>query len=165
MQGQEECLAMPQTIKAVVIDANVLIAICAKEKGKNQTAQNAFNNYAKQGFDFFAPSVIVAEVMFILCQKQNDGSLSQIEYDESIETLKDLMTIISAVPNGEASLIDRANQIRNSYGCSRSSDSIYIALAEELSKTYASEILTFDKGFVNQVAKTTKNVKINLLPI
>jgi predicted nucleic acid-binding protein len=103
--------------------------------------------------------------MFILCQKQNDGSLSQIEYDESIETLKDLMTIISAVPNGEASLIDRANQIRNSYGCSRSSDSIYIALAEELSKTYASEILTFDKGFVNQVAKTTKNVKINLLPI
>jgi hypothetical protein len=47
MQGQEECLAMPQTIKAVVIDANVLIAICAKEKGKHQTAQNAFNHYAK----------------------------------------------------------------------------------------------------------------------
>ena len=156
---------MPLMNNAVVIDANVLIAICAKEIGKHQTAQNAFDLYAQQGWEFFAPSVIVAEVMFILCQKQNDGSLTKAEHEKALETFNDLMTIISPTPNGEASLIDRADQIRSGYGCSRSSDSLFIALAEELTKTYTVEILTFDKGFVNQSAKNTQNIKINLLPV
>ena len=156
---------MPLTNNAVVIDSNIIIAICAKEKGKHKTAQSAFDSHAKQGFEFFAPSVIIAEVMYILCQKQHDGTLTKIEYDEAIETLKALMTIISPVPNGEASLIDSAERIRSSYGCSRSSDSLFIALAEELAKTYAVEILTFDKGFINHEAKNAQNVKINLLMI
>ena len=36
---------------------------------------------------------------------------------------------------------------RSGYGCSRSSDSLFIALAEELTKTYTVEILTFDKDY------------------
>lgn len=53
---------------AVVPDANVLIALCAKENDKLQTAENAFNDYISQGYEFFAPSVLVAEVIFILCK-------------------------------------------------------------------------------------------------
>ncbi|HEV8158126.1 MAG TPA: hypothetical protein VGP58_03790 [Pyrinomonadaceae bacterium] len=77
----------------------------------------------------------------------------------------DLMTAVSPPENGEASLIKRAEEIRESYGCSRASDSLYIALAEDLTKKRQTEILTFDKGFVNQAAKNAPTVQINLLTI
>jgi predicted nucleic acid-binding protein len=48
---------------AVVPDANVLIALCAKEKDKLATAKTAFNEYSNKGYEFFAPSVLVAEVI------------------------------------------------------------------------------------------------------
>ncbi len=114
---------------AVVPDANVLIALCAKEKDKLQTAEAAFKHYTKQGYEFFAPSVLVAEVIFVLCQKLADGSLTQPEYDKAIDVFGDYLQGIELSPNGEASLLKRAVEIRFGNGCSRSSDSLYIALA------------------------------------
>ena len=139
--------------------------LCAKEIDKIQTAESAFKNYTKQDSEFFAPSVLVAEVIFVLCQKLADGSLTQIEYDEAIDIFGDYLKGIELSPNGEASLLKRAVEIRVGYGCSRSSDSLYLALAEELAATYDTEIVTFDKGFINQAAKNAPTVKINLLRI
>ena len=150
---------------AVIPDANVLIALCAKEKDKLQTAETAFENYTNQGYEFFAPGVLVAEVIFILCQKLAGGVLSQSEYDEAIDVFADYLKGIALTPNGEASLLKRAVEIRDGYGCSRSSDGLYIALAEEFAKTYDTEIVTFDKGFINQAAKNAPTVKVNLLII
>ncbi len=150
---------------AVIPDANVLIALCAKETDKLQTAENAFDNYTNQGYNFFAPSVLVAEVIFILCQKLTGGLLSQLEYDEAIDVFADYLKGITLTPNGEASLLKRAVEIRDGYGCSRSSDGLYIALAEELAKTYDTEIVTFDRGFINQAAKNAVTVKVNLLTV
>ena len=65
----------------------------------------------------------------------------------------------------DATLIKRAFEIQQSYGCSRSADSIYIALAEHLAKTRTVEIVTFDGGLVNQAAKNAPTVKINVLPV
>ena len=150
---------------AVVSDANVLIALCAREADKIQTAENAFKDYINQGYEFFAPSVLVAEVIFVLCNKLMDGSLSQAEYEKSIKAFKYYLGFISLSPNGEAALLDRAVEIRDGYGCSRSSDGLYIALAEKLNKTYDTEIVTFDKGFINQAAKNAATVKVNLLTV
>jgi len=150
---------------AVIPDANVLIALCARESDKLKTAQNSFDDYINKGYEFFAPSVLVAEVIFVLCQKFADGSLSQSEYEQSIKAFKYSLNFISLSPNGEASLLDRAVEIREGYGCSRSSDGLYIALAEELAATYDTEIVTFDKGFINQTAKNAPTVKVNLLTI
>lgn len=150
---------------AVVSDANVLIALCAKEKDKLKTAQNAFDDYIAKGYEFFAPSVLVAEVIFVLCQKLADGSLTQPEYEKSIKAFKFYLGFIELSPNGEAALLDRAVEIRSGYGCSRSSDGLYLALAEELAATYDTEIVTFDKGFINQAAKNAPTVKVNLLKI
>jgi predicted nucleic acid-binding protein len=152
-------------LDAAVIDANILIAICSKEKSKGQTAETHFQNYAKQGVEFYAPSIIIGEVMYILCQKLKDSSLTQAEYEQAIESFKDYMSIISPTPNGEASLISRADEIRQNYGCSHSADSFYIALAEELGKNLTVEILTFDKGFTNQIAKNAPTVSVNILPL
>lgn len=150
---------------AVVADANVLIALCAKEKDKLKAAEAAFDDYTNKGYEFFAPNVLATEVIFILCQKLTDGSLTQIEYDTAVKAFKYYLTFIVLTPNGETSLLQRAVEIRAGYGCSRSSDAFYIALAEDLAKTHDTELLTFDKGFVNQAAKNAPTVKINLLPI
>lgn len=53
---------------AVVPDANVLIGICAKEKDKHQTAETAVEDRLNLGYEFFAPNVIISEVIFILCK-------------------------------------------------------------------------------------------------
>lgn len=150
---------------AVVPDANVLIAVCARENDKLRTAETAFDDYTNQGYEFFAPSVLVAEVIFILCQKCAGGLLTQPEYEKAIKAFEYYLNFISLSPNGEASLLKRAVEIREGYGCSRSSDGLYLALAEELAQTYDTEIVTFDKGFVNQSVKHTPTVKINLLII
>ncbi len=150
---------------AVVPDANVLIGLCAKEKDKLQIAENAFKDYINQGYEFFAPSVLVAEVIFVLCNKFTDGSLNQIEYEKSVKAFNYYLNFISLSPNGEASLLNRAVEIREGYGCRRSSDALYLALAEEIAKTYDAEIVTFDKGFVNQAAKNAPTVKVNFLTV
>lgn len=150
---------------AVVVDANVLIALCTKEKLTFQTAQTAFTNYVKNGWEFFAPNIIVAEVLYVLCEKHSQSLLTDLEHGEAVEFLKDYMSAFNPPENGEHFLIERAVEIRESYGCSRASDSLYIALAEELTKTRTTELLTFDKGFVNQIAKNASTVNLNLLPI
>lgn len=150
---------------AVVPDANVLIALCARENDKLRTAETALDDYTNQGYEFFAPSVLVAEVIFVLCQKLADGSLTKLQYEKAIKAFEYYLNFISLSPNGEASLLKRAVEIREGYGCSRSSDGLYLALAEELAKIYDTEIVTFDKGFINQAAKNAPTVKVNLLNI
>lgn len=150
---------------AVVVDANVLIAICSKEQATNQTAQTAFDQYARQGAQFFAPNIIVAEVLFVLCQKLDKAILTDAEHEKSVEFFQDYMTIILPPPSGEAALIKRAEEIRSGYGCSRTSDGLYLALAEELTQIRPTEFLTFNTGVINQAAKNAPIVTINLLPI
>jgi predicted nucleic acid-binding protein len=150
---------------AVVVDANVSIAVCAREQDKLATAEAAINDYAAKGWTFYAPNVIVGEVLFALCKKLQDGSLTQTDYDDAVESFSEQMQMILPPPGGEASLIARAKEIRSGYGCSRSSDSIYIALTEELTKRGSAEFLTFDGDTVNQIAKNALTVKVNLLPI
>lgn len=150
---------------AVVLDANVLIALCARETNKLKTAETAFDDYTNKGYLFFAPNVLVAEVIYILCQKFTSGSLTLLEYEKAVKAFDYYLSSIVFAPNGEASLLNRAIEIRDGYGCSRSSDGLYIALAEELTKTYNTEFLTFDKGVVNQAAKNAPTIKINLLPV
>lgn len=150
---------------AVVPDANVLVAICSKEALTFQIAKTEFDQYVRDGREFFAPNIIVAEVLYVVCGKLANGILTAQEHEKAVEFFIDLMTAVSPPENGEASLIKRAEEIRESYGCSRASDSLYIALAEGLTKTRQTEILTFDKGFVNQAAKNAPTVQINLLTI
>ena len=150
---------------AVVPDANVLVAICSKEALTFPVAKTEFDQYVRDGWEFFAPNIIVAEVLYVLCGKLANGILTKREHEKAVEFFMDLMTAVSPPENGEASLIKRAEEIRETYGCSRASDSLYIALAEDLTKTRQTEILTFDKGFVNQAAKNAPTVQINLITI
>jgi predicted nucleic acid-binding protein len=54
---------------SVVIDANVLIAICSKEAGRHIKAEDRLKHYGQQGWHLYAPGVIVAETLYVLCGK------------------------------------------------------------------------------------------------
>ena len=155
-------MSQPSNLQAIVIDANVLIAVCARERDRLAAAEAAINDYAAKGYLFYAPNVIVGEVLFVLCKKLQDGSLTRMDYDDAMESFAEQMRVILPLPSGEASLIARAKEIRSGYGCSRSSDSLYIALTEELTRSGPAEFLTFDGDTVNQIARNAPTLKVNL---
>ena len=101
---------------AVVVDSNVLISICSKETS-HATAAQALADHAAKSSVFYAPGVIVAEVLFVLCRKLSDGALSASAYDEAIEILKDYLPIMLPPPHGDTALVQRANEIQTGYSC------------------------------------------------
>ena len=150
---------------ALIIDANVAIAICSRETGRDAKASTELSSYATQGYEWFAPGVIVMETLYVLCQKHQAGLLTAIEYDDAVNEFDILMSSISPPPGGDGSLIQRAHAISRGYGCSRSADSIYIALAETLSQVRPTTLITFDTGLPNHVANNSPGVIVHLLTI
>lgn len=150
---------------ALVIDANITIALAAKEAGRETKALAEMVRYAQLGYVWFAPGVIVAETLYILCGKKQRGELSATEYAVAVLSFQTTMTSIIPPPNGDRALIARAEQIGENYGCSRSADGLYIALAEELSLTRPTTLLTFDQGVVNQADRNAPTVFVHVLTI
>ena len=148
---------------AVVIDANVLVTICAKEPHA-QTAEDALDDYAARNGAFYAPGALLTEGLFILCRKLHDGALTEAEHVEAVATFNDYMQGIHPSPSGDIRFILRNEEIRKGYSCLHSADAFYIALAEELAARGSAELLTFDKRLVNVAANNAPSVKVNLLP-
>lgn len=151
------------TLGAAVVDANVLIAICAREQDKLHKALAALGNYAAKGWRLYAPNVLLAETLYILCGKLQNGSLTQAEHNSAIQLLQQYLLQIAPPPSGDFSLAIRAEASRQGYGCSRSADGLYIALAEELAQQVPTELVTFDQGIVKQAARNAPAVKVHLL--
>ena len=149
---------------SVVIDANVAIALCAKEADKLANAEAKIKEYALNGARFFAPGVIVAECLYVFCRKLKDGVLTPTEHAAAVQAFIALMAAVQPPPGGDKSLIQRAEEIRGPLGCSRSADGIYLALAEELSRSSATEVVTFDNGMQAQAASHALSHHIEVLP-
>jgi len=149
---------------AVVIDANILISICSQEPSE-ATARAALADYTARNWAFYAPSVILTEVLFALCRKLQAGIIDAATYQKAVEDFNlGFLPAITPPPNGDAALLVRAEEIRSGYSCLHSADGFYIALTEELAKSGAAELLTFDKRVVNVAANNAPSVKVNLLP-
>ena len=149
-------------LSAAIIDASILVSIASKETPTHLPAEAAFRAYSQNGWEFFAPNVIVPEVMFALCQKLTGELLTRQDYEQAVKSFLDYMTILST-PDDETGLVKRAIEIREGYGCSRSSDGLYMALAEDLAKTRTVELFTLDSGMVNQAAKNAPTVTVKVL--
>ena len=149
---------------AVVIDANIWISICSQEPSA-ATARKALADYTAKNWAFYAPTVVITEVLFALCRKLQDGSLTAATHQQAIDDFRlSFLPAIAAPPKGDAALIVRADAIRQGYSCLTSADGFYIALAEELTVNGAAELLTLDKRLVNVAANNAPSVKVNLLP-
>lgn len=149
---------------AAVVDANILISICAKEPSY-KTAVTALSDYGTKGWVLYAPGAILTEVPFVLCKKQQNGLLTEAEHQAAVETFNDYMQTILPSPQGDIRFILRAEEIRQGYSCLHTTDAFYLALAEELAASGAAEFVTFDKRVVNAAAKSAPTVKVNLLPV
>jgi predicted nucleic acid-binding protein len=154
---------MANSTGAVVVDANVLIATVTFEQGRDAAATRELSGYTARGYELYAPGVVFAEALFVICNKLQRGNLTATEHSAALQMLETIAPTISPPPSGDSSLIRRAEQIRASYGCSRSADGLYIALAEELAQSRPTVILTFDQGMPAQIAKNAPSVTVKLL--
>jgi predicted nucleic acid-binding protein len=125
---------------SLVIDSNVLIALCAREADKYAVADAELTRLAQAGYQFFAPGVLIAECLFVLCKKLQDGSLSPADHTSAIANFCTYVGMVLPPPHGDRTLVARAEQIRSGYGCSRSADGLYLALAEELATVGVAEL-------------------------
>jgi predicted nucleic acid-binding protein len=96
---------------AVVLDASVVISIAAREAATEATANTALAYYSSLGYQFFAPGVIISEVLYVLCGKRQDGSLSVADHAKAVQSFHKLMSTVLPSPQGDFSLILRS--IRN----------------------------------------------------
>jgi len=151
------------SVGAVVVDASFLIAICSKETNTEITAIAEFDRCSQLAYKFFAPGVLFAEVLYVLCGKLANGTLSAADHIQAVIDLEQLAEGILPPPYSEASLIQRAEAIRGGYSCRRSADGIYIALAEQLAKTQLTILLTFDKDLAKQAARHAPSVIVKIL--
>ena len=67
----------PPAVAYVVLDASAMIALCAQEPERYNMVQTVVENYANSGSAFYAPNVIVSEVLFAVCRKLGDGTLTE----------------------------------------------------------------------------------------
>jgi predicted nucleic acid-binding protein len=153
----------PSNPLAVVIDANVLIAICARETGTYPVASAQMRLYETAGSTLYAPGVLIAETLFGLCRQLQNGIMTAVQHRQTISRLIAGMQSIHPPPTGDASLVLRAEQIRGSYGCSRSADGLDIALAEQLGQSRLTELVTFDAQMQAQSAVAAPGVMVRLL--
>lgn len=154
---------LPISLSCTVMDANAMVALCAKEPHRYATAKAEVENYAQTGSLFYAPNIIIGGSLYALRRKLTDGALNVREHTQAVQSLQVRMAAILPPQNGEAALILRAEQICTGYGASRSADALYIALAEELSQTYTTRLLTFDRDLPKQAARHAPVVTVHLL--
>lgn len=154
----------PLEINAVVVlDANTGVAVAAKEAATEAKAKAALAQYTNNGYLFYAPGVIISETLYALRNQMQNRLLTPTEHGQAVLDFEALMKSVLPPPNGDASLIVRADQICIGYGASRSADALYIALAEELSQTRPTYLLTFDRDLPKQAARNAPTVNVHLL--
>jgi predicted nucleic acid-binding protein len=148
---------------ALILDANIVIALSCVEPGRDVLVMAEVRSFAQLGYRLYAPGVVIGETLYVLCGKLNSGSLTPGDYSTAVEAFRRTMANVLPPPNGDAALIERAEQISSGYGCSRSADGIYIALAEELTRILPTVLLTFDKELPKQASNKGPSVTAKLL--
>ena len=149
---------------AIVMDATVVISLAAKERTTHSQVNAEVTNYLSSGYEFFAPGVLVSETLFSLCRMLvTDQTLTSAQHAQAVTDFHTLLTFISPPPQGEISLVLRAEAIRGNYTCYRTADAVYIALAEELSQSRPATLLTLDDGIRNQAAKNASGVRVQVI--
>ncbi len=149
----------------VTLDASFVIGLCAKEPGKYLKAQTILSQRLAAGCALHAPHLLVMEASYVLCGKLQAGTLTAAEHAIAVANLQSLTTLIIFSSGGDVTLMRRAEQMRQGYGCSRSADCFYIALAEQLTTLQTSELITFDVGQQSQAIALAPAVIVTLLTL
>ncbi len=112
------------------LDASFVVGICAKAPDKYLKAQAELSRRISEGCPLHAPHLLIMEATYVLCGKQKNNELTEAEHGVAVSNLQMLASSLIFPADSDASLLLRAEQIRRGYGCSRSADCFYLALAE-----------------------------------
>lgn len=148
---------------AIVLDASVVVSVTAREATTEAKANAEIARYLASGYVFFAPGLLVAETLYVLCGKLAQADLTAAEHARALLDFQSLLSFVLPPPNGDFSLMLRAEAIRGSYTCRRSADGIYIALAEELALTRQTTLLTLDIDMPKQARNQAPAVKVQVI--
>jgi predicted nucleic acid-binding protein len=151
----------PTNAKRVIVDACIAIAVCSLEPTAPKIAKYISEKDA-QGYEFYAPGAFVAEVLFVLCKKTHETPprLTQPDYDKAILLFDAFCKRLRLTSTGDYALIKRAVALRAGLVCNRTTDAIYIALAEEIA---ASEIVTTDPGMKAQAMAAGSSAHVEVI--
>ena len=152
-------------VSVAVLDASFIVGFCAKEPNKFPGIKAKLDFYAMNGWLLFAPGVVSGEVMYAFCKKRTEEGMPDDEYRNAVAVFAELMKDIHPPPDGEASLIGQVEEIQEGYGCSRTSDGFYLALAERLQTVASVELATTDAGMKKQAQAKAPSVIVQLLPV
>jgi hypothetical protein len=140
MYGDEQATSP----SAVIVDSIVLISICSKETS-HSTAAQALADRAAKGSVFLCAWRNCSRVLFVVCRKLSDGTLSTIAHDEAIRDIEGpSVRYASRHRMGSAAHGPTSKRDSDRYSCLHSADCLYVALAEELTASSRAEFLTFD---------------------
>lgn len=92
-------------MRSVVLDASVLVALCAREPHRVHEAEAAMGVRDRDGCAFHAPNALVTETQYVLCKKAASGSLAQAEYGTALVNLQEALSTIAFAPEGDADLL------------------------------------------------------------
>ena len=87
----------PSSAGAVVIDANIAIALCAKEASAVKV-HRAISGYGVRNYQFYAPGVLVAETLYVLCKKLQSGVLSPSDHASAVADFDVLLDSVLPPP-------------------------------------------------------------------
>lgn len=147
----------------VVLDASACVALIANEPATGALVLATLQAYSATGWTFWGPNVLVSEVLYALCRKHANGLLTDVEHIQAVSDFQTLLRNIQSTPGGDFELAARAEELRAGFGCSRSADGFYIALAERLAIQGQTELLTLDRGIEAQAAVGAPTVVVRLI--
>lgn len=154
---------MPTQTLSATLDASFVIGICAREPRKLIQARTVLNQRIAAGYSLHSPHLMIMEAVFVLCKKQQASEFTPAEYAAAVINLQTFSASLTFPIGSDMTLLVRAEQMRQGYGCSHSADSFYIALAEQLAARGPSELLTFDVGQQKQAAAVSPIIAVTLL--
>jgi predicted nucleic acid-binding protein len=150
---------------AVVVDASACVAFSSDEPINGALVTAALQDYAANGWIFHAPNILVAAGLFALCRKHAAGLLNDAEHARAITDFLALMSNVRCTEGGDVQLAARAEELRTGYGCSRSADGLYLALAERLATAGQVELLTLDRGMAAQAVGCSPSIVVRVLSV
>lgn len=100
--------------------------------------------------------MIVGECLYVFCRKLALGELTPATYATAVTDLEDLIRGVRPPPGGEHSLVASAARLGGGLTCTKSNDSLYLALAEQLvARGEVVEVVTFDDDQARRADRLT----------
>lgn len=140
-------MASPTDPTAAVLDASAAVAYCASEAGRDVVVRQYLADCGSARRPVSAPGAIVSECLYVFCKKRERGELDPAGHTAAVAALDALMTTLDPPIGGEGRLVLPAARLVAGYACPKTTDSIYLALAEQLAaRGEVVKVVTFDDG-------------------